>query len=669
MIVVDILHNIFEILPELILGAGPFCVFKGMGTGKDSGKLLFKKIYSDGGLSITEDASSLDLSASGGSTDAIDICEIAFGTSTTPGVTSSMFQVCESQKTLHSFSIIGGDNLGNSNYHLYNNTDSTIIVGGNRVNVNVFSRNSVIAGGYVTKLIGPGSTNHENTTSVAGYRNYFECSSNSAMLSNFYSLFRNSCNVTTISNYYSQILFTDGGFFLGERSYSSGNVKIPTNNSRITVLGGKLKGGQYSYVLRSDNSLILNGGKLYDSKSTSIFGKLNIICNSNYSAITSGHNGRIYQGCFSTIMNGYSNKIINTGAFSVCNSTILNGYKNYIRYKPGYSNSISNSIIVHGSYNIIYGCKNNAILNGVSNDIRHKPPNECSKNNVIINGANSCIRAGCNSVLSAKFGRLESNNSVLISSVDAGSSEQTVVVSANSVSLNLTIGEDFSGIRTFMNSGCNNSIFSVGCGTSSVSIGSVIANDRIRNSSIITLQGTVSISGTVSNSIVVAFCESEICGRTQSLNLGISRNTYSSAIIGNRSKLINACESVIISGKMNQIETANRSVIIGGYNNAIDGFSIADQSKNSSFITVFDSVILGGHNNSIQRKNSNPYPMIIIGGSFSSICGTFSIVPNLDAREFSVWDRNTLTTTNGLTDQKTNINSITVCKGILISWT
>ena len=63
MIVLDILHNIFEILPELILGAGPFCVFKGMGTGKDSGKLLFKRIYTDTGVSITENATNLDFTA------------------------------------------------------------------------------------------------------------------------------------------------------------------------------------------------------------------------------------------------------------------------------------------------------------------------------------------------------------------------------------------------------------------------------------------------------------------------------------------------------------------------------------------------------------------------------------------------------------------------------
>ena len=42
--ILDIVSIFLDLLPELILGAGPLCVFKGMGTGKDSGKLLFKKI-------------------------------------------------------------------------------------------------------------------------------------------------------------------------------------------------------------------------------------------------------------------------------------------------------------------------------------------------------------------------------------------------------------------------------------------------------------------------------------------------------------------------------------------------------------------------------------------------------------------------------------------------
>ena len=44
MIIWDILHTIFSHTFEIILGAGPFCVFKGMGSGSQSGKLLFKTL-------------------------------------------------------------------------------------------------------------------------------------------------------------------------------------------------------------------------------------------------------------------------------------------------------------------------------------------------------------------------------------------------------------------------------------------------------------------------------------------------------------------------------------------------------------------------------------------------------------------------------------------------
>ena len=44
MIVIDIINSIFDILPQLILATSPACVFGGMGSGSQSGKLTFKKL-------------------------------------------------------------------------------------------------------------------------------------------------------------------------------------------------------------------------------------------------------------------------------------------------------------------------------------------------------------------------------------------------------------------------------------------------------------------------------------------------------------------------------------------------------------------------------------------------------------------------------------------------
>ena len=58
MIIVDVINSIFDILPQLILATSPACVFAGMGSGSQSGKLTFKKIYSGEGIQIVEDSSS-----------------------------------------------------------------------------------------------------------------------------------------------------------------------------------------------------------------------------------------------------------------------------------------------------------------------------------------------------------------------------------------------------------------------------------------------------------------------------------------------------------------------------------------------------------------------------------------------------------------------------------
>jgi hypothetical protein len=677
MIVLDILHNIFEILPELILGAGPFCVFKGMGTGKDSGKLLFKKLYTDGGLSITEDANSLDLSASGGSSDPIDICEIAFGTATTPGITSStnnvaLFVVCEPTKSIHSMSVFGGPNTVNYNQHSYTNNDSTLIVGARNTYVFSGSKNSLIVGGYGNKLFGPGGKNHIDTTSISGYKQFFYCSYQSAMISSFYSKIDSGCYNTSISSYYICTKRSNRAFVLGSKSYLYGGANT---SDGVAILGGKDgKGYGKSYSFKSYDSLILNSGVISESCNSVVFGKNNTICNSRNSTTLSGTNNYIRNGYLSAIMNGYGHKIYHDGNYKVCNSMILNGYKNYITCQKFYSQSISNSLIVHGDYNVINGLENNVILNGTSNTIKHKPPFGLSKNNVIINGANLCIRSTCNSVLSAKNGYVEGpNNSVLLSITEATSTDKHVVGVDNSVILNSTIGNYYvnlpGGFRTRIAScGRNNSIISVTKGTASVLIGNFVATDRICNSGIITLQGTASISGTVSNSFILNFNDSYICGPTISINLPFSRTTLSSVIMGNCSKILNACESVIIAGKQNRIETANRSAIIGGYNNIINGFRIADVTPNAGWKTNYDSVILGGHNNEINSKTTNKTPLVIIGGSFSAICGTFSSVPNLDAQKFSVWNASTGITNNGLNGQITTISQITVCKGIVINW-
>ena len=59
----DFLFSIFEFL---IIAGGPFCVFAGMGTGTQSGKLKFRNIVAaDSSIEITENSSCVTLKSNG----------------------------------------------------------------------------------------------------------------------------------------------------------------------------------------------------------------------------------------------------------------------------------------------------------------------------------------------------------------------------------------------------------------------------------------------------------------------------------------------------------------------------------------------------------------------------------------------------------------------------
>ena len=195
MIVLDILNNIFEILPELILGAGPFCVFKGMGTGKDSGKLLFKRIYTDSGVTITENATNLDIKASGGvaGDQSIRSNEIAFGCGA--GITSSAFSLCVcpdlGYRSISEIAMIGSGTQSTNKYGQLTANDENLIIGGN---CNKITNNQLGAEPRNNQLIGGvyncvyynafGSVGSVDRTSIIGGALNINCgNSNNTILS------------------------------------------------------------------------------------------------------------------------------------------------------------------------------------------------------------------------------------------------------------------------------------------------------------------------------------------------------------------------------------------------------------------------------------------------------------------------------------------------------
>jgi hypothetical protein len=663
----NIFDILFEIFPHLILGAGPFCVFKGMGTGKDSGKLLFKKIYSDGSLSITENSGTLDLTSTGGSSQPIDSCEIAFG-SLSPGITSSIFLVCESEKTISGLGSVGTSPNRNYSGFNYLNAKDSLIVGGYTNYIAKDSYNSLIVGGFRNKFYGPGSYNQINSSIIGGNYQKIDCSSGSVFISSKNSYLKQDAYSTLINGYNNtgKNIGSSGTFLSGENSRDL----FGTRNTILTS-----ESAYDSQTNSSFYSTIFTNGSVHDTYYSSLLGFKNSTKLSKR-VTNSGKNNIIEDSYSSTIINGISNYLSQISN-KIFNSTIVNGKLNKIQECSTEGTDICNSIILHGYNSNLNSLKNNAILNGKDIKTIHKPSLSVAPvNSVLINGETVEI-GGCNSAASGIRSFVQGNNSVLLSSSNGKSdiTESSIGILGENSSI-FNIGMTGSTSSLSIGPGINNSIFSISQATFSIRL----SQDLVSpvgicnfNSSIITLQGNTCITATTSNSMIISFNCSCITTRSSGKNLDPRRINCSSVIIGNRSCILNGYESSIIAGKFNRIEAGCRSVIIGGYNNKIDGFVKADALNKNTYRNICDSVIIGGHNNSIYKDTNRSYTTVIIGGSFSTAGGAIlarsSIIPSLDARCFSVWSRFTLTVTPGLTEQKCIINSICVCNGILISWT
>jgi hypothetical protein len=243
------------------------------------------------------------------------------------------------------------------------------------------------------------------------------------------------------------------------------------------------------------------------------------------------------------------------------------------------------------------------------------------------------------------------------------------------------------GTNTYYNSirGTRNSTFNSKVNSGTENLGDyllICTSEDTSNSSIITLgdyskqhkeSGIVGIytpkisvmTGNVSNSSVIGgsniFCKSGF----KEGSLTRTNTTDNSVIIGQKSYLSDTSNSSILGGTENRIEVACNSVIVGGYANVIDGFVLANTTKQPLFLVAKNSVILGGYNNCITSKDG--ITTVIIGGSHSTTCQGV-LVPNLDSCDkFSVFSP-PFAKCDGITGTKAALTCICVCKGILIGW-
>ena len=585
MIVLDILHNIFEILPELILGAGPFCVFKGMGTGKDSGKLLFKKIYTDTGVNITETSSILDFSVSGGGPppDPIDTCEIAYGTGT--GITSSVWFVDGVINTCGLFGARIISTYGSNNQNATTDCGSLVIGGYQNKLLDPYSENSLIVGGRLNtfyNFCGPSVTSKQSVI-LGGYcgcmKTYFKESEN-----NF------------ISSHKSYMYGGSNNFLSGAKS------QFCKNNYASSLMATD----KFSCIVDSSRSQIIQGGEVYKGKGSSIQnGYKNINKEGLYNSIQNGNLNKIYSRTgvslyinpytyFSSIVNGANNCII-SGRYNTIltgnNNRIVSGYYNPVGLPWYHQWPVHYSVILTGSQNLITIGPNSAILNGCKNEIFVSDfsspfsPNgiNCSSNNVILSGKNNKINWGSNNVsLYRDDGSINRSFRSKLSTSDFNSFNADGATASNN---NVIAGGCLNKV--------SNSVILLGVSENSSKILGSFSTSTFDTSSSNILRGVGTIQGNCdhNNNVLLNFtaCDSQIkyanrstiiggnlsciiANGTGSVTSGVILNSFDSKIVAADGCCI--VDSVIISGTASGLSHSYRSAIISSFQSRIEGGSL-----------------------------------------------------------------------------------------------
>lgn len=247
----------FELLDGIILLSAT--IFSRMGDGKDSGKLLFKKLFSGQNFSVVEGENSLTFSTSGSTNFSINEYELAFGTGT--GITSSPnFFVCttNNEQALLGFGSIRSNCFANraSYVRTTNVKNGTFVIGGMSNSITGNSPYSIIIGGCRNQMsLGGNQTNaSKNNVILSGTKNCIDYQSYNTIISGY----RNS-----VQGKYSSII---GGF---------GNT---ISNSSFAASGYC---NYYSAIIASECSQINTGRNFYNSYNLISSSCKSNICNSN----------------------------------------------------------------------------------------------------------------------------------------------------------------------------------------------------------------------------------------------------------------------------------------------------------------------------------------------------------------------------------------------------
>ena len=619
MIIFDIIDCIYNNLPEVIIAA--YGIFK-PGTGKDSGKLGFKKIIGGSGVNITTGTGSIYIENNNSNPPlGVKKYAIAVGKGT-PGITGSI--VCIANKSgnynygiycARVFSKISAGVPGNS---MYNYTDTeTMILGGCRNNS--FSRRGIIIGGCCNENSG----NCSFSGVVRGYN----------------AIIGSKCGCTSFNTMYSSII--------------GSQCSCVYNTESVVILGGNV-------CVKTLNSIDVCGFNTMINHHLSNNSTYNLFCNTSYqTSISSSFDGSAcnylpYNYALSSVYEnntfissnicsiGYtgktsvisSSKACLAGAYSdyTKHSSIISSYCNsYIKrqnnfissdkgsqLKGCFSSLLSNaeSILNASSYSsIISSCRMSIDSSYLSTGISVLNGNTCgiggSCQSTIISSRKSKICDSCNSTI---LSSLESNicssiNSVLISGSPSNiSNSQFSFLVGNCHQINgakdsVIIGYKGGNINTFGASSSMGNVILSGFGFPLLPDCSEIV-------------GGCCSYGVVSYNSIIGGNQNRIC--LFNPPPGSPTPFVAGDVSISRNNSIHGLKNFIIAGTTSERSecafAVSNGIFLGSYN-SIRG-DIKNDTITGSFSGVSGNVIFGSENSCIHGGRNN----VIIGGMCACIC-------------------------------------------------
>ena len=301
-------------------------IFSRMGDGKNTGKLLFKKVFSDTGFDISDGDASMTFSTTvGGGSSIITLNEIAFGTGT--GITSSPNFVVNTTlygEAIYKFNSIRQDpDISKASY--VQSGCRNFAIGGNS-NFIYGPKDSVIVGGYTNSIVNSGRSSivagRKNSIKYCGYG-----SQHNTILSSESSYTKDSMFSTILSSQNSCIIL------------NKHSAIVSANNNSIESKFLNHSYNDQNLIVSGENNLIYNKGTLELPNSL----KFNTVMSSDTSCIIlsstgSGTNGSVYS------FNGSE----------VSNNTILSSKCSSILNCQSYDGCVTNNLIFSGRNNITF---------------------------------------------------------------------------------------------------------------------------------------------------------------------------------------------------------------------------------------------------------------------------------------------------------------------------